>query len=381
MSSLGVILDSFSPVCKFYGVLLQIAHRGQCPISKEPAFRILRFVNSKAEANAAIKALQEKVEGNILLQLHNGQTLICTDLDRQTSADYILSKTASAKQEYLQYVKFLDEDFAENRRARREGLQDEARARHKAYMEAYNQKGWVKFMRAEKQIAEDIDIVPGMHAEAEELNKRRAAAAVVAAAPALAEEEEEEENKDCDFVDDDSTQIRKKGQRYAAVSTIIDDSADMEVLLFVHAVYSDLKSAKEHVESELNDILHPLAIDVVDMYEWVYPVRMQWENNHLSKQITDLEETWHNEELGNTQMERSEAAKKNRKLKQDILKKKEMDASVQQQVAEHLGITGDQLMIIMDAPDFGAKAVIAWAQINNSEERSQKVQAALETLL
>jgi hypothetical protein len=101
----------------------------------------------------------------------------------------------------------------------------------------------------------------------------------------------------------------------------------------------------------------------------------------LSKQITDLEETWHNEELGNTQMERSEAAKKNRKLKQDILKKKEMDASVQQQVAEHLGITGDQLMIIMDAPDFGAKAVIAWAQINNSEERSQKVQAALETLL
>ena len=374
-ATLGVIKDSFSPVCKFHGVFLQIAHRGQAPTSDEPAFRLLRFIDSKAESAAALRLLEAKLpgSGNILFQNHNQPTLICRDLTRQADADYVLPKIQKMKDDYLDYVRFLDEDFAENRRIRREGQQDEARQRQKEYIERYNQKGWIKFMRARQNIHPDVQVVPGMHLEAE-------AHSAKLSAPAGKEEASTDETNEAAVVEDNPDYpdaARKKGQRFAAVSMLVDDTDDMEVLLFVHGVYGDINAAKEHVASELNELLHPLPIDVVDMYEWIFPVRMQWENSHASQRVADLDETWNNMELGNTQLERLEAVKKNRKLKQDILKKKEMDAGVQTQIAEHLGITGAQLLQILDQPEHGAEAVIRWVQIDNTEERHAAAAAAL----
>lgn len=370
-ATLGRITDTFSFACQFHGVFLQIAHRGQQPSSEEPAFRLLRFVDRKADVPAALRLLETKLQGtgNILFQNHNDTTLICENLDRQTSADYVLPKINQIKEDYLHYIQFLDEDFAENRRIRREGLQEEARQRQAEYISRYNKKGWIKFMRARQNIHPEVDVIPGMHLEAEVQSRVKQ--------PQKETEEHEAEQTEHAEAGEYPDAARKKGQRYAAVSMLIDDSESMEVLLFVHAVYGDLQAAKDHVESELNDMLHPLPIDVVDMYEWIFPVRMQWENNHLSQRVADLQESWNNMELGNTQLERLEAAKKNRKIKQDVLKKKDMDASVQAQISEHLGITGDQLMSILDRPDLGAEAVIRWVQIDNVEERRAAVAAAL----
>ncbi len=362
-AALGLIKDSFSPACKFHGVFLQIGHKGQNPVSEQPAFRLLRFVNNKVDVPSASDLLASKLPGNILFQAHNQSTLICRDLERQTSAEYVLNKTAAIKDAYLQYIKFLDEDFAENRKARREGDQEAARTRHHEYMQQYNDKGWVKFMRAQQKIHPDVQVVPGMHAEAEAQSQRLHPVEAEAEQP----EKEDETYPEA---------ARKKGQRYAAVSMLLDDSEDMEVLLFVHAVYSDMAVAKEHVEHELSEMLHPLPIDVVDMYEWIYPVQMRWEDNHLSKRVTELDETWNNQELGNTQMERFEAVQKNRKLKHDILKKKEMDASVQAQIAEHLGLESDELLRILDNPAYGAEAVIKWAQMDDVAERQALARAA-----
>lgn len=370
--SLGVLKESFSLSCQFHGVFLQIAHRGQVPTSDEPAFRLLRFVDKKADMPAALRLLESKLagSGNILFHTRNQPTLICENLDRQTSADYVLPKIQQIQDDYLQYIRFLDEDFAENRRIRREGLQEEARERQAKYITQYNQKGWIKFMRARQNIHPDVTVVPGMHSEAETQSARLSSAAAPPEEdnPTSTESAEESQYPDA---------ARKKGQRYAAVSMLVDDTDSMEVLLFVHGVYGDLQAAKDHVESELTEMLHPLPIDVVDMYEWIFPVRMQWENNHLSQRVTDLQESWNNMELGNAQTERSDAVKRNRKLKQDILKKKDMDASVQAQIAEHLGITGVQLLQILDQPEYGAEAVIRWVQIDQESERHAAAAAAL----
>jgi hypothetical protein len=366
-AALGLVKDSFSPACKFHGVFLQIAHKGQNPISEQPAFRLLRFVNNKVDVAPASALLAQHLPGNILFQAHNQSTLICTNLDRQTSAEYVLAKTAAIKEAYLAYIAFLDQDFAENRRARREGDQEAARTRHQEYTQQYNEKGWVKFMRAQQKIHPDVQIIPGMHAEAEAQSQRLA--------PAEPEPAPESTTAD-DAAYPDAA--RKKGQRYAAVSMLLDDSEDMEVLVFVHAVYSDMAVAKEHVEHELSEMMHPLPIDVVDLYEWIYPVQMRWEDNHLSQRVTELDETWNNQELGSTQLERFEAVKKNRKLKHDILKKKEMDASVQAQIAEHLGVETDDLLRILDNPAYGAEAVIKWAQMDDVAERQALARAALK---
>ena len=53
-----------------------------------------------------------------------------------------------------------------------------------------------------------------------------------------------------------------------------------------------------------------------------------------------------------------------------------MDASVQAQIAEHLGLDPDDLMRILDDPNHGAEAVIKWAQMDNEAERKALALAA-----
>ena len=112
--------------------------------------------------------------------------------------------------------------------------------------------------------------------------------------------------------------------KFAAISTIVDYTNDMEVLVFIHAVYADEESAKSHVSDELNDALHPLPVDVVNMHEWIYPVRMLWNNCRLSTRVSGLDETGSNLELKEAQEERGDATKHNRQLEREAQKTKQM---------------------------------------------------------
>jgi hypothetical protein len=401
---LGVIGDTFLANCQYYGVLLQIAHEGQNPTSDEPAFRLLRFLDTKASLNPARALLEKHLghTGNILLHMRDTSTLICKNLDRQTSADYVLPQIDNIKKNFTDYIRFLDEDFASNRQARKEGNQDEAREKHKQYIRVFNNKGWVKYMRKKLNIHPDVDVIPGMHTEAEvaSLHKRQEEAAAANTAVENADgaatndakeiaqttetpvKETDDENEVAEIEAAEGNAYpdvaRKKGQRFAAVSMIMDDGDDMEVLLFVHGVYADLKSARDQVENDLNDALNPLPIDIIDMYEWVYPVRMNWENNTLSKRVVEMEESWSNMQLSNTQMERFDAVQHNRKLKHDISKKKGMDASVKQQLCERLALTDSEFMQILDTPEQGADAIIRVVKIEDEAERTQAVRALLD---
>ena len=401
VDKLGVIGSTFLANCQYYGALIQIAHLGQSPISEEPAFRILRFLENKQQLSAARSLLEKHLPGNILLHLRDTSTLICKDLERQCSSDYVVPKIVDMKTEYLKYIRFLDEDFAANRQARKDGLQDDAKEKHKQYIRVFNNKGWVKFMRQKLNIHPDVDVIPGMHMEAEAASqvKRMTATAEVdtAASPVevgpvevssvnteaagkepVPEEQEPEQPADNEGADAYPDVARKKGQRYAAVTMLVDDTDEMEVLLFIHGVYADIKGARDQVESDLNDALTPLPIDIVDMYEWIYPVRMQWENSTMSKRVVDLEETWSNLQLRNTQLDRFDASQHNRKIKHDVSKKKEMDESVQKQLCERLQLSTAEFLKIMDTPGQGAEAII---NIVKMEDEAARIAAARDLLV
>ena len=83
----------------YYGAFIQIAHVGQQPQCREPAFRILRVVETKKEASKVQRKLQAELgDWQHPLHLRNSSTLICKDLDRQVSAEYVLPKVLEFKQ-------------------------------------------------------------------------------------------------------------------------------------------------------------------------------------------------------------------------------------------------------------------------------------------
>lgn len=411
--TLGHVADSYSNATKFHGVFIQIAHEGQQPASSEPAFRILRFADSLRDKTKSKRTLEKTLvgTGNILYQERNQTTLICKDLERQCSAHHILPLTQQLKQDYLDYVKFRDDDFVANRADRKAGRQEEAKKRQDAYIDKYNQFGWVKYMRKLHKIHPDIKIVPGMHTEAEtetkelrriEIEKAAEAAAekdasteeaggesvspaAAAAAPAPAAEEEEELSSEEEEEEEDGIEgspypakAKRSSQKFASISFLVDESDDMEVLIYLHGVYGSMEEAREHVTNELTDSIYPLQIHVVDMYEWIFPLQMLWENSEASKRVEGLEETNARMDVQMTNKERAEAVQSTRRLKDDVKRRKKMNEEVVKGLCAELGLTPAQLDTIMDNPAFGREPVMALCKIADEAERKEKALALLE---
>lgn len=376
--SLGMLETTYGGPSEFFGAFIQIGHEGQQPTSKEPAFRILRFVESKKDVAKVQRKLQAELEGtgNILLQLRNAPTLICKNLDRQVSAEHVLPKIEQMKTDFLAHIRSMDEDFVSNRRDRMEGNQEAAKARQDAYIANYQTKGWVQFMRSEYKIREDVEIVPGMHTEAEEQSKQLNQRDGIAPEAAAADEAESDGEEESEFPSVPEA-LKKRSQRYAAISFLLDDTADMECLLFIHAVYGSEEEAKAHVNDTLNDMLYPLPVEVVDMCEWCFPIRMTWENNASSNRVEGLEETCAEVQLQETQQQRLEALKHNRRIKDETRKKKEMDAEVQKQICERLHVTDEQFTSILDHKEYGTNEIIRICKIEDEPARLEEITKVL----
>jgi hypothetical protein len=386
VDTLGVVGETFGGPTGFYGALIQIAHQGQEPKCQEPAIRILRFTESKRDMLLAQRKLMHKLQGtgNILHHMRDSTTLVCKDLERQVDPNYVLPKTAKLKQDFLDFIRFVDEDFKENRKARKSGDQEGARKRQDAYVKKYNEKGWVKYMRRVHNIRDDIEVIPGMHAEAEiqtrELNRKDKEAAEEEK-PAEAEPEEEALSED--EVEEEPPypqNARKSGQKFAAVSFLVDDTEELEVLVYIHAFFNNEKTAKDYVIDELNDTLYPLPVDVVDMYEWIYPLRMKWNDSAMSTRVEGLEETSGDLLLQDNQQNRADAVTHNRKLKDEARRKKEMHGEVRQQLCERLCITDEQFTAIIDEETMGTDAIIAICKIEDEGLRMEKVQSLIDQL-
>ena len=259
-----------------------------------------------------------------------------------------------------------------------EGRQNEAKARQDAYIKDYQNKGWVKFMREMYSIRKDVEIIPGSHTEAEEQSQRLNEAEKVVAVEDD-ESDDETEGKDEDFPPFPEAS-KRPAQKFAAISFIIDDSDDMEVLLFIHAVFGTEQEAKTFTVDQLNDMVYPLPVEVVNMYDWIYPVRMVWENNATSKRVEGLTETCAEILLQETQEQRREAVEHNRRIKEEATKKKEMHQGVQEELCKRLQISDEQFKAILNKPSLGTDAIISVCKIEDEGRRSTKVQELLSQI-
>jgi len=165
---LGKATNSYDLSTQYYGVFLQLAHKDLDPKCDIPSYRLVHVVYKKSEMKKALRMVEKMManDGWVLFHARGTTTLIPLTKERLQSPDYVRRKVAQLRQEYVDWIRFLDVDFRRNQKLRRSGKQDEARAEHDKFLDEYNARGWVKLMRAKHKIHPDIKICPGMHMEA-----------------------------------------------------------------------------------------------------------------------------------------------------------------------------------------------------------------------
>ena len=171
--------------------------------------------------------------------------------------------------------------------------------------------------------------------------------------------------------------LKNRTQRFAAISFLLCDTDKMECLLFIHGVFGSEDEAKDYTVNTLNDMVYPLPVEVVDMYEWCYPIRMTWENNASSKRVVGLDETCAELLLQESQQQRLEALRHNQNIKEETRKKKEMHQEVQKQICERLQLDDAQFTSILEHPDLGTNEIIRICKIEDEAERHGEVAKAL----
>jgi hypothetical protein len=173
-------------------------------------------------------------------------------------------------------------------------------------------------------------------------------------------------------------QARTKGQCFAAVSYVIEDGPDMETLVWVHGFFSNMEAAREAVTGEMSTQLYPLAIHVVNMYEWVMPVAMSWNASSSSSRVIGLEESWAGDaRLGANRATAKAAAKEKEKLVLQARERRKLSHEAKVTFMNMLDITEDELMLILDTPKYDSDALVAACRTQNIEERRANVRDIL----
>jgi len=65
--------------------------------------------------------------GNILHQMCDTFTLVCKDLTRQVGSTHVWTMAIGIKKNFLDHIRFTEEDFAENQRHRIHGHEEVAK--------------------------------------------------------------------------------------------------------------------------------------------------------------------------------------------------------------------------------------------------------------
>lgn len=410
VTELGIVGPTIKNTLNYKGVYLQMSHKhNHQPPCNEPAFRLCRFYNSPREGKVLKKVLEKKLQnqGHIFCHKKDGASLILenlNDMNEHAANEFIKIKTQFVKDvdrvnmEYKLSHKLRSKLGPENGREKAISLQDE-------YIKDYNQRGWVKYMRKELNINPDIQIIPNMHYEAEtqtevlHQKKMESASSNNNTSDNGNKIDQVEENDDNDDDDVDESEIdnflstsnvpdypsdlKTPKQNFAAISYIVSDDDNLNTLVFIHGVYEDEQTARADVEGILTDKLMPLPVNVVAMYEWIYPVRMNWNNNKLSKGASHLQESWANThgDITKDQMDKYNATMKNRDIKAEAQKRKEMDEEVKIQLCDRLSITPEELDSIFDDKKIGGtNAVLKLATIEDEKERLNKVNSLLKMI-
>ena len=178
--------------------------------------------------------------------------LICSSLEHQQNPSYVLNKIEEITSKYMQTLKFHTEEFNENKSKRQQG------------QTGLSQREKVKKISSRKQL----------------LDKKF----------------EEDSTKGSES-GDVSRNADVRNQAVAVVSIIEDTTApvlngveDPEPIVIVWGCFKDEAQAKHYIYNTASKYVRDVMLDVVNMYEWVFPTE-------LSKRVDELDEEFRNPSL------------------------------------------------------------------------------------
>ena len=248
-------------------VMLHIAHKSNRPVSNRPAFRILKFCESREDA---FDHLRECPHLGAECALHlfplSKWVALCRSLEDQQNAEYCFNYVDETIERNRAEIEEKNKEFEENVREKKAGEVDKDKMKLKAHL-----KSRIKTAAAGRQRA------------IRTLEKKKMLERGGKKASKLKRDDE------------------VRGQRYAVVSVCRDNTVEgkkaqktrgfkaysPQPLVRFHAVFDDKDEATKWTEEVASSKVINHDLYVVDMYEWLYP-----EEEHLEQ----VEGKYRNEE-------------------------------------------------------------------------------------
>jgi len=248
-------------------VLLNITHRQQIPKSKIPGFRVCGAFKDleKLKRHALNSGGPAAYGGSNLIKADvHKKFLICSSLEKQQNASYVLGKIEELAKKYTQTLQFHADEFKENKENRQQGKT------------GLSQSEKVKKISSRKQL----------------LDKKF------------------EDDKEKGTETGDVSRVAEVRNQSVAVVTIMSDTTatvlngaeDPEPIVIVWGCFENEAQAKHYIYQTASKFVKDVMLDVVNMYEWVFPTEIE-------KRVDELTEEFRNPSL-NKVMNSRKAQKK-----------------------------------------------------------------------
>lgn len=227
------------PTQEIYAI--NIAYRDQRPVSKHPAFRICGGFKNISKLKSHVQNIGVKSYGgaNIHASFAHKKFLICTSTSKQQNADYVMDKINRITEEYKKNLSFHNNEFNKNKSEKKMGqtglskhLKIKQTSRKKLLDEKFN-----KFKSKSSESGELSRMV-------ELRNQKVAVISII----------------------DDITQ------------TVLKGIEDPEPIIIIWGCFEDEDQAKHYIYYTSQEKVRDVSLDIVNMYEWVFPTKIDVEN-------------------------------------------------------------------------------------------------------
>lgn len=255
--AVGTNLDELESKYGYKWVLINKAHRFLNIRRDRPAFRILGFFRDDESIMEYVHNLKRMKYLEMMGDIHKlpmmKYTVIAKNKERERDAEYIMRKVEIVKNHHFEHDRKADAEFQENLCKGKTG--EMGKSLHKQKQAAQNATQNATQKTTKKKTSSRTKALE--YADKKDLTMMEKMERSVASVPRLAE---------------------LRNQRYAVVVTLQDFSKEVlkghddpePLVMFVDA-FENEDEARKYMDEVLQDYIVNVHMDVVDMYEWLFP--------------------------------------------------------------------------------------------------------------
>lgn len=224
--------------------VVNIAHRQQRPVSKIPAFRICGGFKDVAKLKRHVMSVGgDKAYGGATIHgvASHKKFLLCSSLEKQQNADYVMNKIEEITNLYVDMINFHNEEFESNKAMKRQGMTGLSKREKVSVSKNSTRKKLLdkKFKELESKGEETGEVMRN----AEVRNQKVAVVSVM----------------------DDLTPSVLKGLE------------DPEPVIIIWGCFESDEKARHYILNTAQERVKDVNLDVYNMYEWAFPTEVNVE--------------------------------------------------------------------------------------------------------